>query len=75
MPTGCGYVVFSMDADFWVRYGSTGAAVPSTTVATPGSTLAELNPTARNIGSTLQTTGLSIISEYACKGSLSWFRP
>jgi hypothetical protein len=71
-PTGAGYVVFSMNADFWVRYGSTAASAP-TTSSTSGSTNAEFNPNIRNITSTLACTGISLVSETAAKGSLAWY--
>lgn len=75
VPTGMGIVGFSMSADFWVKYGSTAAAVPSTS-STAGSSTPELNPTYRNIGSTLNCTGISIISESTgCKGSINWYKP
>ena len=73
-PAGMSYVLFSMDTNFWVRYGSTAASVP-TTSSTAGTTNAELNPTARNIGSTQACTGISIVSSAACVGSLSWYKP
>ena len=72
-PAGMGSVLFSMNADFYARYGSTAAAVPTT--SSTAATGSELNPTARNIGSSLTTTGISLISESAAKGSLAWFKP
>lgn len=74
VPTGMGYVGFSMNADFWVRYGSTAASVPSTS-STSGSTNSELNPTYRNVGSTAATTGISLVADTAVKGSLNWYKP
>lgn len=72
-PAGAGFVAFAMNADVWVRYGSTGAVAPtSSSTAATGS---ELNPTIRNIGSTLTTSGISLYSETPAKGSLAWFRP
>ena len=50
-PAGMGSVLFSMNADFYARYGSTAAAVPTT--SSTAATGSELNPTARNIGSSL----------------------
>lgn len=73
VPTGMAYVAFSMDQDFWVRYGSTAAAVPSTS-STSLTTNAELNPTVRNIQSTATTSGISIVSAFACNGSLNWYK-
>lgn len=72
-PTGMGAVIFSMDQDFWVQWGSTAAAVPSSST-TSGTTSAELNPTTRFIGSTATTSGFSIVSSFACKGSLDWYK-
>lgn len=74
VPAGAGFVAFAMDQNFWVQYGSTGAVVPSSS-STAGSTNSELNPTARNLSSTLACTGISLISDFACKGSLSWYAP
>lgn len=73
VPAGMAYVAFSFDQDFWVRYGSTAAAVPSTS-STSLTTNAELNPTFRNVQSTATTSGISLISEFACKGSLNWYK-
>jgi len=73
VPTGMAFVAFSMDTDFWVRYGSTAAAVPSSST-TSGTTNAELNPTTRFVGSTATTSGISIVSAYACNGSMSWYK-
>lgn len=72
VPAGMGYVNFAFNADVWAKYGSTQATIPATT-STAGTTNSELNPTARNIGSTVACTGISIISASACAGSLSWF--
>lgn len=74
VPAGAGLVAFAFDNAFWVKYGSTAAAVPSTS-STLGSSTPELNPTVRNLSSTQACTGISIISDYATKGSLSWFKP
>ena len=73
VPAGHSFVLFSLNADFYARYGSTSAQVPTTT--STGSTGSELNPTARNIGSTASCTGISIIAPAAASGSLSWFKP
>lgn len=72
-PAGAGFVAFAADADIWVRYGSTAAVAPTTT--TTGSSGSEFNPTIRNIGSTQTTSGISIYSDSACKGSIAWWRP
>lgn len=73
VPTGMAFVAFSMDQDFWVRYGSTAASVP-TTSSTSLTTNAELNPTVRNIQSTATTSGISLISATACSGSMAWYK-
>ena len=70
-PTDAGFVVFAINSDYWVRYGSTGAVSPTT--SSTGASGSELNPTSRNIGSTLACTGISIYSDYACKGSIAWY--
>ena len=74
VPTGAGIVAFAFDQPFWVQYGSTGAIVPSSS-STAGSTNSEYSPTVRNLSSTLACTGISLVSDYAAKGSLSWFAP
>ena len=56
LPSGCRYVMFSADGDFYARYAGT-AAVPTTEV-TDG-TGAELNPAVRYVGD--QTT-ISVIA-------------
>lgn len=73
-PTGAGFVVFGSNGDFMARYGSTAASIP-TTNSTGSSTNAEMNPTARNVGSTLSCTGISLIAASACIVTLSWFKP
>lgn len=72
-PAGSGYAIFSFNQDFWVRFGSTAATAPSTTGLSSQSSGSELNPTARNFGSTLGCTGISIASEYVTKGSIAWY--
>lgn len=72
VPTGANYVVFGANTDFFARYGSTAASVP-TTSSTGSSTNAEMNPTARNVGSTLTTTGLSLVAASAGIVTMSWF--
>lgn len=74
VPAGMGYAGFSMNADFWVRYGSTAAVVP-TTSSSAGTTSAELNPTYRNLSSTAGTTGFSMVSDFGAKGSINWYKP
>lgn len=74
-PTGMAYVVFSFNADFWAKYGSTSAAIPTSSSTIGSSALSsELNPTARNIQSTATTSGISLIADSACKGSMAWFK-
>jgi hypothetical protein len=72
VPTGGAYCLFSSNVDLWVRYGSTAASIP-TTSSTGSSTNAELNPTARNIGSTLGCTGISIISASSGYATMAWY--
>lgn len=72
VPTLGSYVVFGANTDFFVRWGSTQASVP-TTSSTGSSTNSELNPTARNIGSTLDCTGYSIVSAAAGIVTASWY--
>ena len=75
VPSGAGIVGFSFNADIWVKYGSTGAQVPTTSQSSASSTGSELNPTIRNIGSTLACTGISVVSAVVAAGSLTWFKP
>lgn len=70
-PAGAAYVAFAFTDNIRAQYGTTGAALPTTT--STNSSGSELNPTIRNLGSTLSTTGISIISPSACNGSLAWF--
>lgn len=72
VPTGASYVSFGANTDFFVKFGSTGASVP-TTSSTGSSTNAELNPTSRNIGSTADTTGYSLIAAAAGIVTASWY--
>lgn len=72
VPAGMGFVAFSMDQDFWTKYGSTSAIVPAAST-TAASTAGELNPTIRNLGSTASCTGISLISASDSKGSLAWY--
>lgn len=75
VPTGARVCVFAFNQDFWARYGSTNAAAPSSSSTVGSSTLAsELNPTARDIGSTVNTTGISVYSDSAAKGSIAWYK-
>lgn len=70
-PGGC-MVAFASDVNFWVRYGSTGASIP-TTSSTGGSTNAELNPLQRNVVSTASCTGYSVISPSSGYFTASWY--
>lgn len=71
-PPGGGIVAFGANGDFWVRWGSTAAAIP-TTNSTGSSTNCELNPLSRNVGSTLNTTGYSIIAPSSGYVTASWY--
>lgn len=71
-PAGAGYLIFAGSVDFYVKYGSTTATVP-TTSSTSLTTNSELNPTARNLNSTAACTGISIISALAGVVTLSWY--
>lgn len=74
VPSGARYCSFapSLALDFWVRYGSTAASIP-TTSSTGSSTNSELNPTTRNIGSTAMTTGISLVAASAGYVTISWW--
>ena len=73
-PSGCQYVRFSGTVDFFVAYGSTNALFPTTNISTgAGNGANELNPTMRNIGSTLTTTGFSVISPSSGYVTMSWW--
>lgn len=73
-PAGMGFANFSFNTDIWVNYGSTVVNIPTSTT-TAGTTTGEFNPTMRNITSTAQTTGISLVSATTGSGSISWFKP
>ena len=73
IPTGMGFVGFSMNNDFWVKYGAATCTIPSTS-STAGTSTPELNPTYRRLGSSQSCTGIAIASEFATKGSVNWYR-
>jgi len=74
VPSGAGFVLFASNADFACKYGSTGATWPSSNVVDGSGN--EINPTARCIGSTKATTGLSLIAPTAGGiVTLAWFKP
>lgn len=56
------YLVFAANADFYVKWNGTGAAVPSSNI-TDG-TGVELNPSVRKIGAGI--TSFSMVSATAC---------
>lgn len=76
-PSGAGFVSISQSGgiDVYVAYGSTNAAVP-TTSSTPGTTANRsiLNPDVRNIGSTAACTGISIVSPSTGVIQMEWFK-
>lgn len=73
VPAGKNIANFSFNGDVWVSYGTTAAAIPSTSSTANTTSNAELNPTIRNIGSTVVCTGVSLASEVAAKGSIAWY--
>lgn len=73
VPTGMSVVVPSFNGDIWVTYGSTAAAIPTTSTTAATTSNAELNPGARHVVSTASCTGISLCSEVAAKGSLAWY--
>lgn len=56
------YLVFAANADFYVKWNGTGAAVPSVSIT--NGTGVELNPSVRKIGAGIAT--FSIVSPTAC---------
>lgn len=77
VPAQAHFLQAQSDAPFWIRYGSTAASIPSSS-STASSTNSEYVPLAamplrRNIGSTLTTTGISIIAPTTGIVSLQWF--
>lgn len=75
-PSGAGFVSFASNGiDFYVAFGSTNAAVP-TTSSTPGTTANRSipNPDVRNIGSTASCTGISIVSPSTGVIVMEWFK-
>lgn len=73
VPAGKAIANFSFNGDFWAAYGSTSASVPSTSSTANTTANSELNPTIRNLVSTASCTGISLVSEVAAKGSISWY--
>lgn len=73
IPALGSYVIFGSNVDFLVRWGSTAAAVPTTSSTAVSTDLTELNPTARNVGSTADTTGFSIIAATTGIVTMSWY--
>lgn len=73
-PTGAGYVSFGANANFAVGFGFATAVFPTTT-STIGSTAnPEINPTSRNVGSTADTTGISVCgSSIGGMLTISWY--
>jgi len=74
VPAGCQMVEMRGSLDFFVKWGSTGA---STAAATDG-TASELvsvqsGGIRRNIGSSLGTTAISVISTGACNLTQAWW--
>ena len=76
MPASMGFVEVSPSAgvDAWVMYGSTQAAIPTTSTIVASSTMAVLNPGIRNVISTQATTGLSVISATSGYATLSFWQ-
>lgn len=75
VPSGARVASFSFNADIWVSYGATTAAAisPSSNTSAGSTACAEFNPTIRHIGSTAVTTGISVYSDFTCKGSVSFY--
>ena len=75
-PSGARVAAFSFNADIWVTYGasSAGAASPSSNTSAGSTASAEFNPTIRHIGSTALTTAINIGSDFACKGTVSFYQ-
>jgi hypothetical protein len=57
----------------WISFGSTSAAIPTTSSTAATTTNSVLNPGPRFLTSTAACTGLSLASEVAAKGSLSFW--
>lgn len=67
VPSGADFVIFMCSNDFYVNYDVT-AAVPTSTISEAGG---ELNPEVRYVG---ETIALHIISEFACKITLAFYK-
>jgi hypothetical protein len=67
VPTDAEFVIFMCNNDFYINYDTT-AAVPTGSISEAGG---ELNPEVRYIG---ETTVLHIISEFACKITLAFYK-
>lgn len=70
-PPGARHVMLEGTDTFYATFGSTDAAVPGATVT--GGNASELGPTTRNIGSTSQTTGLTLAAGNSCTVTLAWY--
>lgn len=62
VPSGAGFVAFTSSVDFWVRYGSTGAAIPTTSTTAGSSAISAFNPDSRNLTSTAACSVISLVS-------------
>ena len=72
VPAGAGFVEFRATANIAVNYGNATATWPAAT--STGSSNSEINPPLRSIGSTVDCTGVSVISSSAggvC--SVAWY--
>ena len=76
LPVGARVVAFSFSADIWVSYGGSTvcAIVPSSNSSAGSTQITEFNPTVRYIGSTFDSTGINVYSDYTCKGSVSFYK-
>lgn len=75
VPAGGRFVSFAGTTNFAVTWGTTSAIFPAAT-STAGTTGAEINPLTRDVGSTLSTTGFSMVG--AAAGGLvtmTWWGP
>lgn len=79
-PVGCNYLrLSSNNSGFWVTWGNTGATTVATTNGGSAGTGVQsefiLQEVTRNIGSTVSTTAISVISTAATVISQSWWTP
>lgn len=74
IPAGVQYVRLSGNADFYVKWGSTGVSTAAAVDGTASELISlQSGGILRSIGSTLGTTAISAMSTAACVMTQSWW--